>query len=139
MALQKRNNERGMVLLIVLLVITLLVTILVEFSFSTLVDLRLAETYRDTTRAHYLAKGGIRVGRMILQDDGNSYDALNETWAQATSPGSTSLAPRSSAGAREPSKARRSSSQDWAPAASAGANTHTRSDRSPAVCARWAS
>ncbi|NIQ92966.1 MAG: general secretion pathway protein GspK, partial [Desulfuromonadales bacterium] len=70
-----------MVLLVVLLVIALLVTLLVEFAFSTLVDLRLAETYRDTTRAHYLAKGGIRVGRIILQDDNNSYDALDETWA----------------------------------------------------------
>jgi general secretion pathway protein K len=78
-----RNNERGMVLLIVLLVVALLVTILVEFAFSTLVDLRLAETYRDSTRATYLAKGGIRVGRIILQEDSNGYDSLNETWAQS--------------------------------------------------------
>jgi len=76
------KNERGMVLLIVLLVVALLVTITVEFAFSTLVDLRLAETYRDTTRATYLAKGGIRVGRIILQEDGNGYDGLDETWAQ---------------------------------------------------------
>ena len=76
------KNERGMVLLIVLLVVALLVTITVEFAFSTLVDLRLAETYRDTTRATYLAKGGVRVGRIILQEDGNGYDGLDETWAQ---------------------------------------------------------
>lgn len=78
-----RNNERGMVLLVVLLVVALLVTILVEFAFSTLVDLRLAETYRDSTRATYLAKGGIRVGRIILQEDSNSHDNLKETWAQS--------------------------------------------------------
>ncbi|PLX78744.1 MAG: hypothetical protein C0615_03365 [Desulfuromonas sp.] len=77
-----RKNEKGMVLLIVLLVVTLLMTLLVEFSFSTLVDLRLAETFRDTVRAEQLAKGGIRVGRMILQDDNNSYDGPNEDWAQ---------------------------------------------------------
>ena len=71
-----------MVLLVVLLVVTLLVTILVEFAFSTLVDLRLAETYRDTTKAHYLARGGITVGRTILQEDGNGYDGLDELWAQ---------------------------------------------------------
>lgn len=82
MRMHLRKNERGMVLLIVLLVVALLVTITVEFAFSTLVDLRLAETYRDTTRATYLAKGGVRVGRIILQEDGNGYDGLDETWAQ---------------------------------------------------------
>ncbi|NIQ94108.1 MAG: general secretion pathway protein GspK, partial [Desulfuromonadales bacterium] len=71
-----------MVLLVVLLVVALLVTILVEFAFSTLVDLRLAETYRDTTRAHYLAKGGITVGRTILKEDNNGYDGLDELWSQ---------------------------------------------------------
>ena len=76
------KNEHGMVLLVVLLVVALLVTILVEFAFSTLVDLRLAETYRDTTRAYYLAKGGIQVGRTILQEDKNGYDSLQEDWAQ---------------------------------------------------------
>ena len=82
MKADRNKNERGMVLLIVLLVVALLVTILVEFAFSTLVDLRLAETYRDTTRAHYLAKGGITVGRTILQEDGDTNDNLDETWAQ---------------------------------------------------------
>lgn len=76
------KNERGMVLLVVLLVVALLVTLLVEFAFSTLVDLRLAETYRDTTRANYLAKGGIRVGRIILKEDVNGYDGPDELWAQ---------------------------------------------------------
>lgn len=77
-----RADERGMVLLIVLLIVTLLVTILIEFSFSTLVDLRLAETYRDSTRAYFISKGGIRVGRIILRDDRNSYDGEDELWAQ---------------------------------------------------------
>jgi len=77
-----RDNERGMVLLVVLLIVALLVTILVEFAYSTLVDLRLAETFRDTTRAHYLAKGGVRVGRIILQEDQNGYDGLDELWNQ---------------------------------------------------------
>ena len=79
---QLRHNERGMVLLVVLLIVALLVTLLVEFAFSSLVDLRLAETYRDTTRAYYLARGGITVGRTILQEDINGYDSLDELWAQ---------------------------------------------------------
>ena len=75
------KNERGMVLLLVLLVVALLATVLTELSFSTLIDMRLAETFRDTTRANYLARGGLKVGRMILQDDKNNYDANDELWA----------------------------------------------------------
>ncbi len=71
-------NDRGMVLLLVLVVVALLSALLSEFAFSTLVDLRLTETFRDTTRAEYLARGGITAGRMILQNDRNSYDAKND-------------------------------------------------------------
>lgn len=76
-----RRNERGMVLLLVLLVVTLLAAVLTNLSFSTLVDLRLAETFRDTTRASYLARGGLQVGQMLLLDDTNGYDARDELWA----------------------------------------------------------
>jgi general secretion pathway protein K len=78
-------NERGMVLLMVLLVVTLLAVLLSEFAFSTLVDLRLAETFRDSARGYYLAKGGITVGRTFLILDKNGYDAPNdpaEIWGQ---------------------------------------------------------
>jgi general secretion pathway protein K len=74
----KLGNERGVVLLLVLVVVALLSALLTEFSFSTLVDLRLSETFRDTTRAEYLARGGITAGRMLLQADRNSYDAEND-------------------------------------------------------------
>ena len=75
-------NERGMILLSVLLVVTLLVTLLSEFAFSSRVDLRLAETARDTTRAYYIARGGVQVARALLADDSNGYDSLDETWAE---------------------------------------------------------
>ena len=68
------KNERGMVLLLVLLVVALLTAVLTELSFSTLVDMRLAETFRDTTRSTYLARGGLDVGQMILKDDDNAYE-----------------------------------------------------------------
>ncbi len=71
-----------MALLVVLVVIALMTAMLVELSFSTLVDLRLTETFRDTTRAYYLAKGGVNAGRMIIQDDQNSYDGFDELWSQ---------------------------------------------------------
>ena len=77
-----RTNQNGMVLLMVLVIVALLSSLLVEFAFSTFVDLRLTETYRDATRAYYLAKGGIRAGRMLLQDDKNNYDSLDELWSQ---------------------------------------------------------
>lgn len=76
------NNDRGVALLLVLAITALLAALLSQLSFSTLVDLRLTETYRDSTRAHYLAKGGVQVGQMILNSDSNSYDGNNELWAQ---------------------------------------------------------
>ncbi|MDW7644151.1 MAG: type II secretion system minor pseudopilin GspK [Desulfuromonadales bacterium] len=75
------RNERGSVLLLVLVIVALLASLLTEFAFSTLVDIRLTETFRDSSRAYYLAKGGIRVGRVLLQEDKNSYDAQGETWS----------------------------------------------------------
>ncbi|MCF6179393.1 MAG: type II secretion system minor pseudopilin GspK [Geopsychrobacter sp.] len=72
------DNERGMVLLLVLVMVALLSALLSDFAFSTLIDLRLTEPFRDTTRAEYLARGGITAGRMILQTDRNGYDAKND-------------------------------------------------------------
>ena len=71
-----------MALLLVLVIVVLLTSLLTELAFSTLVDLRLTETFRDSTRAYYLARGGITAGRMILQEDRNNYDAKDETWSQ---------------------------------------------------------
>jgi general secretion pathway protein K len=80
--MKQLENQRGMVLLLVLVVVTLLAALLSEFSFSSLVDLRLAETFRDSTRAYYLANGGVKAGRMLLQEDTNGYDGPDELWSQ---------------------------------------------------------
>jgi general secretion pathway protein K len=80
--MKSSRQNRGMALLIVLVIIALLSTLLTELAFSTLVDLRLTETFRDTTRAYYLAKGGVNAGQMILQEDRNGYDSLDEPWSQ---------------------------------------------------------
>lgn len=79
------RRERGMALLLVLLVVVLLTTLLTELAFSTLVDLRLAETFRDSTRAYYLAKGGVNAGSMLLKRDRNRHDSLDELWHQGVS------------------------------------------------------
>ena len=83
--MRRLGNERGMVLLLVLIIVALLTSLLTEFAFSTLVDLRLTETFRDGTRAYYVAKGGVKVGRIILQQDRNGYDSRDEMWAQGVS------------------------------------------------------
>lgn len=80
--MKESKHNRGMALLVVLVVVALLTSLVTELAFSTLVDLRLTETFRDTTRAYYLAKGGINAGRMIIQDDSNRYDGLDELWHQ---------------------------------------------------------
>ncbi len=74
------KNDRGMALLLVLVIITLLTSLLMELAYSTLVDQRLTETFRDSTKAYYLASGGIAAGRMLLQEDDNSYDHSSEIW-----------------------------------------------------------
>ncbi len=85
-----------MVLLLVLVIVVFLTSLVVEFAFSTFVQLRLTETFRDSTKAYYLAKGGVQAGRMTLQNDTNSYDAYSEPWGQswdniAAADGSVSL------------------------------------------------
>lgn len=71
-----------MALLLVLVVVALLTSVLTDLAFSTMVDMRLTETFRDSTRAYYLAKGGINAGRMILQEDRNNFDSLDEIWSK---------------------------------------------------------
>jgi general secretion pathway protein K len=80
--MSRRKQEKGMALLLVLVVVALLTSLLTDLAFSTLVDLRLTETFRDGTKAYYLAKGGINAGRMILQSDKNDYDSGKEIWSK---------------------------------------------------------
>lgn len=77
-----RRGNRGMALLLVLVIVALLTSLLTDLAFSTMVDMRLTETFRDSTRAYYLAKGGINAGRMIIQEDRNRYDSLDEIWSR---------------------------------------------------------
>ncbi|MCF6266576.1 MAG: type II secretion system minor pseudopilin GspK [Desulfuromusa sp.] len=74
------RTQNGMALLLVLLIVALLSALLIEFSFSTLVDLRATETFRDRTKAYYLARGGIEAARTILQEDKNDFDHPSEFW-----------------------------------------------------------
>ena len=53
------HNDRGIALLIVLLVTVLLIALVFEFAYGTRVSLRAAMNYRDSQRAHYLARSGV--------------------------------------------------------------------------------
>ena len=79
----RMGNEKGMALLLVLVIIVLLTAVITEFAFSSLVELRLAETFRDNAKAYYLAKGGLEAARMLLRNDDNGFDAFSETWGEA--------------------------------------------------------
>lgn len=74
------GNQKGMALLLVLVVVALLSSLLIEFSFSSLVDLRATETFRDRTKAYYLARGGVEAAREILREDKNEFDHPSEFW-----------------------------------------------------------
>ena len=74
------KNQKGMALLLVLIIVSLLSALVIEFSFSTLVDLRATETFRDRTKAYYLARGGVEAARTILQEDRNDFDHPSEFW-----------------------------------------------------------
>lgn len=76
------RNQKGMALLLVLVVVALLSSLLIEFSFSSLVDLRATETFRDRTKAYYLARGGVEAARTILVTDDNEFDHPSEFWGE---------------------------------------------------------
>ncbi|MFO7983711.1 MAG: type II secretion system minor pseudopilin GspK [Desulfuromonadales bacterium] len=79
--MNRMKQERGAVLLLVLVIIALLATLVTEFASSTLVDMRLTESYRDSNQSYYLAKGGVEAARRILADDTNGWDSRDEFWA----------------------------------------------------------
>lgn len=85
MTMKRANNEKGMALLLVLIIVTLLTSILMELSYSTLIEQRLTETFRDNTRAYFLARGGITAVQKLLLSDRNEYDAPTELWGQGIS------------------------------------------------------
>lgn len=80
--MHRLQQQDGMALLLVLALTALLSALVGEMAFNSYVDLRLVETFRDQTRADYIARGGIEVGRHLLNRDTNEYDGATEAWAQ---------------------------------------------------------
>jgi len=86
----RRDDERGIALLIVLLTITLLTIIVVEFTQSAEVETHFALSSRNALQAVYLARSGVNVGEALLIADArlNHYDAEDElnVWAKPFPP-----------------------------------------------------
>jgi type II secretory pathway component PulK len=54
------KNNRGVALIIVLLVTALLIALIFEFAYGTRVSLRGAANFRDSQRAYFLARSGVK-------------------------------------------------------------------------------
>ena len=61
------KSERGIAMLLVLVGIAVLTLVANEVRYNSVVELRLATNQRDELRAHYLAKSGIGLSRMMLR------------------------------------------------------------------------
>jgi general secretion pathway protein K len=67
MACSRRQEERGVALLLVVVSIAILAAVAADFAYSSRVDLELAVHQRDALRAEYLAKSGLGMSRLLLQ------------------------------------------------------------------------
>ncbi|MDP2272417.1 MAG: type II secretion system protein GspK [Archangium sp.] len=62
-----RKSERGIAMLLVLVGIAVLALVANEVRYNSIVELRLATNQRDELRAHYMAKSGIAMSRLMLR------------------------------------------------------------------------
>lgn len=88
----RKNDERGIALLLVLLILALLVPLILEFDAEARRELREAAAFRDHVKAVTLVRSGVQVSRAILRHDAQldiqfnrAYDALTDAWAQPIS------------------------------------------------------
>jgi len=63
----RKQSERGIAMLLVLVGIAVLALVANEVRYNSVVELRLATNQRDELRAHYLAKSGIAMSRLMLR------------------------------------------------------------------------
>lgn len=60
------GGKRGVALILVLTTLAILTSLGVDFSYSTRVNLKLAENLRDELRAYYMARSAVSLARMLL-------------------------------------------------------------------------
>lgn len=64
---RRKRGEQGVAMLLVLVGIAVLALVANEIRYNSVVELRLATNQRDELRAHYLAKSGIGLTRLMLR------------------------------------------------------------------------
>lgn len=84
----RREDERGVALLLALLILTLLVALILEFDGEARREYRDAAVFRDNFKARTLTRAAVQAARAVLQQDfikdklaGEAYDAPTDLWA----------------------------------------------------------
>ena len=84
----RKDDERGVALLLALLILTLLVALVLEFDAEARREYREAAAFRDTFKANMLTRAAVQAARAVLQQDflrekqtGETFDGLTDIWA----------------------------------------------------------
>jgi Type II secretion system (T2SS), protein K len=64
---ERSAGERGVALIATVIVIVVIATAAADFAYNTQVDLSSATNSRDDLRAHYLARSGVNLSRLLLR------------------------------------------------------------------------
>ena len=96
------RGERGVAMLIVLTWLALMISLISEFTYGTTVDAAQAANARDELRAHYLARSGVNLSRLLIKIQQKFVDP---SMAQAKQMLSTLMGPQSGTGGSSGSSA----------------------------------
>ena len=87
-SVMRRDDERGVALLLALLVLALLVALILEFDAEARREYRDAAAFRDQFKARTLTRAAVQAARAVLQQDfikdkraNEAYDAPTDVWA----------------------------------------------------------
>ena len=62
-----RARQRGVAMLVVLTWLALMISLIADFTYGTSVDAAQAANARDELRAHYLARSGVNLSRLLIK------------------------------------------------------------------------
>ena len=84
----RKDDERGVALILALFVVTLLVALILEFDAEARREYREAAAFRDNFKASILTRDAVKAARVLLRQDalkdkqtGEKFDALTDVWA----------------------------------------------------------
>lgn len=74
------RREEGIALILVISILAVTGIIAVSFAFTMRLDLKAATNYLESTRASYLAQGGVTYAQQILKEDPGDIDSFEDKW-----------------------------------------------------------